>query len=98
MELRLGLAWTDGGLLERDSLEPQSRALANQEDHAQAPLIPGHQVRPAQLAFTFHPYWAQGGAAPWRGEAFVPRNRFCGVHRPGGGQPTVPPDPSVAAT
>lgn len=64
-ELGLGLdGRTHGRLLEQDSLEPQSRALANQGDHAQAPLTPGRQVRPAQLAFTSHQRWLRAGQLP----------------------------------
>lgn len=90
MEHRLGLAQRrQRASLEQESSEPQSLAVAGQEDHALAPLTPSRQVRPAQLAFTSHLYRLRVGQLLGRG-ASVPRNRLCGANWPGGEWPTIP--------
>lgn len=57
MARRLGPARRrEGASLEQENSEPRSPAVAGQEEHAPAPLTPGRQVSPVQLALTSHLY------------------------------------------
>lgn len=78
--------WT---LLEQESSELRSLAVASPEDHAQALLTPGHQVKPAQLALTSHLYRLRAGH-PTEGRVLSAKEQALWGEPAWGGQPAVP--------
>lgn len=79
----------EGTLLEQESSGLWILAVASREDHAQAPLTPGYQVRPAQLALPSHLDRLKVGTSP-EGQVLRARERAMWGEPAWGGQPAVP--------